>query len=76
MVNKSKETIIRYVLDSSNEENERLAVFITRMRDKKEAGLQTGRGKGIPVSGAVPGQEEKDAAILGRGSGTVFQKLP
>jgi hypothetical protein len=69
-----KAQIIRYVLDSSNEENERLAVFIARMRDEG-GGLWAAREKGAAVSGGGLRQEEQNGAVLGRGSGASFQEL-
>jgi hypothetical protein len=72
---KYKDQIIQYVLDSSNEENERLASVIARMRDEKRAGLQAGRGKSIPVSGDGPRHEEQSGAVSECGPGAVFQEL-
>jgi hypothetical protein len=53
-----KDQIIRYVLDSSNEENERLAVFIARMRDKG-GGLQAAREKARRFRGAASGRKSR-----------------
>jgi signal transduction histidine kinase len=63
-----KEQILQYVLDSSNEENERLAVFIARMRDEGR-GFPAAREKSAAVSGEGLRQEEQDGAVSGRGCG-------
>jgi hypothetical protein len=61
-----KDFIIRYVLEASNEENERLAVFIARMRAEKRALFQAEVSRREGQDGAVP---EKDA-------GAAFQERP
>jgi hypothetical protein len=67
-----KDQIIRYVLDSSNEENEHLAVLIARMRDEKRAYLKAKQEKcSIPVSGDVSWREEQGGTVSGLGSGVV-----
>jgi hypothetical protein len=73
-----KDQIIRYVLDSSNEENECLAVFIARMRAEraeKRSGPQAAQEKGMPVLGDGLRKEERGGAVPGSGSGAGFQDL-
>jgi hypothetical protein len=78
VVNNCKETIIRYVLDSSNEENERLAVFIARMRDEggglQGSGLQAAREKGAPVLGDGSRKEERGGAVPAHGCGALLRE--
>jgi hypothetical protein len=72
-----KDIIIRYVLDASNEENERLAVFIARMLAEKRASFQAAREwDGGVVPGKLPRREEQGGAALEKGAGAVFQERP
>ncbi|MDR1443560.1 MAG: hypothetical protein LBI94_01655 [Treponema sp.] len=56
-----RDQIIRYVLDASPEENERLAVFIARIRDEKQG--RTTREKGSP--GMSPGGKNREGRFQG-----------
>jgi hypothetical protein len=71
----TKDAIIAYVLGASNEENERLAVFIARMRAKKRASLRAARKRGAAL-GEGSRREGPGAAVSEKGAGASFQELP